>query len=73
MFSIDQNCHPLWDVVPKLHALTAKGFPVHHFIEDIDVAFTAVGGQLGDTQLRFAPERFHGSGGSDWGAAVFYS
>jgi hypothetical protein len=73
MFSIDQNCHPLWDVVPKLHALTAKGFPVHHFIEDIDVTFTAVGGQLGDTQLRFAPERFHGSGGSDWGAAVFYS
>ena len=24
MISIDQNCHPFWDVVPKLHALAAR-------------------------------------------------
>ncbi len=73
MFSIDQNCHPLWDVVPKLHALARHGYTIRHFIEDVDVAFTAVGAGVGDSDLRFAPERFYGSGGSDWGAAVFYS
>jgi hypothetical protein len=73
VFSIDQNCQPLWDVIPKLHALTHHGLPVRHFVEDIDVAFTSVGASVGDHHLRFAPERYHGSGGSDWGAAVFYS
>ncbi len=73
MFSIDQNCHPLWDVVPKLHALTRHGHCIRHFIEDVDVAFTAVGATVGDNALRFEPERFYASGGSDWGAAVFYS
>ncbi len=73
VFSIDQNCHPLWDAIPKLHALTRAGHRVHHFVEDIDVAFTSVGASVGDPNLRFAPERFHASGGSDWGAAIFYS
>ena len=39
MFSIDQNCHSLWDVVPKLHALAAHGHRVAHFMEDVDAAF----------------------------------
>ena len=71
MFSIDQNCHPLWDVVPKLGALAAQGRTVTHFIEDVDMAYTAIGAEPGD-QPRLAPERFHHSGGADWGAAVFY-
>ena len=71
MFSIDQNCHPLWDVVPKLHALAASGRTVTHFIEDVDMAYTAIGADDGD-EARLAPERFHRGGAADWGAAVFY-
>ena len=72
MFSIDQNCHSLWDVIPKLQALAAAGHCARHFIEDIDVAFTAVGASA-DGGLRFARERLYGSGGGDWGPAMFYS
>jgi hypothetical protein len=73
-FSIDQNCHSLWDVAPKCQALTAGGFRVRHFVEDIDVAFTALGSPEADGRpLRLARERYHHSGGADWGAALFYS
>ena len=64
MFSIDQNCHPLWDVVPKLQALAEQGRAVTHFIEDVDMAYTAIGAAAGD-RPRLAPERFHRSGGAD--------
>ena len=79
MFSIDQNCHSLWDALPKLQAVARSGGTVRHFIEDIDVAFTAVGSSPvdsaghGDGSLRLAMERYYGSGGADWGAALFYS
>jgi len=73
MFSIDQNCHSLWDVLPKLHALASRGYKVTHFVEDIDVAFTSLGSGPGGGQLRLERERFHRSGGADWGAALFYS
>ena len=73
MFSIDQNCHPFWDAVPKLQALAAHGHRVTHFIEDNDVAFTAMGASVDDTVLHLARERYHRSGGQDWGAALFYS
>jgi len=73
MFSIDQNCHSLWDVIPKLQALVVRGHRVRHFVEDVDVAFTAVGASTDDNSLHFARERFYGSGGGDWGAAMFYS
>lgn len=73
MFSIDQNCHSLWDTLPKLHALAAHGHRVTHFIEDVDVAFTAMGASVDDSVLHLAHERFHRSGGQDWGAALFYS
>jgi len=73
MISIDQNCHSLWDVVPKLHAIAAAGRAVTHLVEDIDSAFTALGSGVGDESLRLARERFHHSGGADWGAALFYT
>ena len=73
MYSIDQNCHSLWDVIPKLQALARQGYSVTHFVEDIDVAFTWLGATVDDTALQLAPERFHHSGGADWGAALFYS
>ncbi|MCJ7544582.1 MAG: hypothetical protein MUP47_08495 [Phycisphaerae bacterium] len=74
IFSIDQNCHSLWDVAPKCQALAAAGCRVRHFVEDIDVAFTALGaGTAAGTPLRLARERYHHSGGADWGAALFYS
>ena len=73
MFSIDQNCHSLWDVIPKLHAIRASGHHVRHFIEDVDIAFTSLGAIPGRDGLRLARERFHHSGGADWGAAMFYS
>lgn len=73
MLSIDQNCHSLWDVIPKIHALTAQGHGVTHLIEDLDMAFTALGASLEDDRLTLARERYHGSGGQDWGAALFYS
>ena len=72
MFSIDQNCHSLWDVVPKLQALARRGMPVRHFVEDVDVAFTQMGAGPGG-ELRLARERFYRSGGGDWGAALFYA
>jgi len=70
--SIDQNCNSLWDVAPKLQALAARGVRAMHCIEDIDVAFTAVGARPGDP-LRIERERFYRTGGQDWGAALFYS
>jgi len=73
MFSIDQNCHSLWDVVPKLQAVTRRGAGVTHYVEDVDVAFTSLGSRVGEPNLRIAQERFHRSGGQDWGAAMFYS
>ncbi len=76
LISIDQNCHPLWDVPPKLHALVKAGHSVRHYIEDIDVAFTSIGAAVGDNdqapQMRIARERFYRSGPADWGAALFY-
>jgi hypothetical protein len=76
LISIDQNCHPLWDVPPKLHALVRAGHSVRHYIEDIDVAFTSIGAGVDDDdqapQMRIARERFYRSGPADWGAAVFY-
>lgn len=73
MFSIDQNCHSLWDVVPKLAALAARGVRVRHCVEDVDVAFTSLGATPDDVVLHLARERFHRSGGQDWGAALFYA
>lgn len=72
-FSIDQNCHPLWDVVPKLAALAHESVGAVHFIEDVDMAFSAPGAKVDEPELRLARERYHRSGGADWGAAVFYS
>ena len=69
--SIDQNCHPLWDTVPKLEALAAHGWQGLHCIEDIDVAFSRQGSQPGDTGLALLPERYYRGGHSDWGAALF--
>lgn len=73
MISIDQNCHPLWDAVPKLHALTARGYAVTQYVEDIDVAFTAMGAAPHAGALHIERERFYRSGGEDWGAAMFYT
>ncbi|MBN1553899.1 MAG: hypothetical protein JXA11_04085 [Phycisphaerae bacterium] len=73
MFSIDQNSHSLWDALPKLHALQSKGVAVRHVLEDIDVAFTALGAKVDEPNLHIARESFHHSGGSDWGAALFYN
>ncbi|MGB2824768.1 MAG: hypothetical protein WBF17_27600, partial [Phycisphaerae bacterium] len=73
MFSIDQNCHSLWDALPKLHALARRGRRVMHFNEDIDSAFTSLGSRIDADDLRLARERFHHSGGADWGAALFYT
>lgn len=73
MFSIDQNCHSLWDALPKLHALASKSIATTHFIEDVDAAFTAMGATVGGDELAIVRERFHRSGGADWGAALFYT
>ncbi len=73
MLSIDQNCHSLWDTLPKLCALSAKGYSILHLIEDIDVAFTAIGAGEDSNAMRITPERYYRSGGADWGAAMFYS
>ena len=73
MFSIDQNCHSLWDALPKLHALASKSIPATHFIEDLDAAFTAMGATIDGQKLAIVRERFHRSGGADWGAALFYT
>jgi len=71
MISIDQNCHSLWDTVPKLQALAGRGVEVVHYIEDVDVAFTALGAAPG-APLTLDRERYHHSGGAWWGAALFY-
>ncbi len=73
MFSIDQNSHSLWDAIPKLHVLARKGAAVTHFIEDVDAAFTALGSTVEGAPLSLVRERFHRSGGADWGAALFYT
>ena len=73
MFSIDQNSHSLWDTLPKLQALQAAGTPASHYLEDIDVAFTALGAKADAPPLHIARERYHPSGGLDWGAALFYN
>ena len=72
ILSIDQNCHSLWDVPPKLQALTAQGHRVRHFVEDVDMAYSAIGADDEDSEVRVARERFYRGGGADWGAAVFY-
>ncbi|MBN2452268.1 MAG: hypothetical protein JXR77_17920, partial [Lentisphaeria bacterium] len=69
--SIDQNCHPLWDTLPKLHALAARGWRGRQAIEDVDVAFSRQGSRPGDRGLELLPERFYRGGHSDWGAALF--
>jgi len=73
IYSIDQNSNSLWDALPKLQALVSKGIKVHHFVEDVDVAFTAIGSAGKQQPLKLTRERFHHSGGADWGAALFYS
>lgn len=73
IFSIDQNSNSLWDTLPKLQALARRGLAVRHFVEDIDVAFTSLGAKVDEPGLRIAMEKFHPSGGSDWGAGLFYS
>jgi len=73
MLSIDQNSHSLWDTLPKLHALAGKGVRASHFIEDVDAAFTAMGAEVGSGSLSLTRERYHRSGGADWGAALFYT
>lgn len=70
--SIDQNSHPLWDVVPKLHALSAQNKSGLHCIEDVDVAFTRRGASAGDP-LKLEREQYYRGGVSDWGAALFYT
>ncbi len=73
MFSIDQNCHSLWDVLPKLQALAGRGLQPTQFVEDIDVAFTSLGSAPDAGELKLDRERYHHSGGAYWGAALFYS
>lgn len=73
IFSIDQNSHSLWDTLPKLQALARRGYSTTHYLEDVDVAFTHLGSDIDDESLRILPERYHPSGGMDWGAALFYS
>jgi hypothetical protein len=72
ILSIDQNCHSLWDVLPKLQALASHGHRVRHFVEDVDMAYSAIGAGREDPQVRVAQERYYRGGGADWGAAVFY-
>jgi hypothetical protein len=69
--SIDQNCQPLWDAVPKLAALATHGWQGLHCIEDLDLAFSRQGARPGDTGLALLPERLYRGGHSDWGAALF--
>ncbi len=73
IFSIDQNSNSLWDVVPKLTSLAEGGRQVCHFVEDVDAAFAMPGAGVDDERLSLEREKFHHSGGADWGAALFYS
>ncbi|MBQ6471809.1 MAG: hypothetical protein IJJ33_07490, partial [Victivallales bacterium] len=70
--SIDQNSNGLWDTVPKLAALSAHGMAGTHYLEDVDAAFTRRGAHPGEPPS-LLPERFYRGGGSDWGAALFYT
>jgi len=72
IFSIDQNCTTLWDVLPKVQALALRGYDIVQFVEDVDVAFTLLGADVADQSLRIGREQYHRSGGSSWGAALFY-
>ncbi|GHV22372.1 hypothetical protein AGMMS49959_13070 [Planctomycetales bacterium] len=65
--SIDQNCSPLWDVAPKLAALTARGYVGTHYVEDIDIAYS----RHGAAAVELAPESYYRGGASDWGATLF--
>ncbi len=69
--SIDQNCHPLWDTIPKLAALARHGWQGVHCVEDIDVAFSRQGARPGESGLALLTERYYRGGHSDWGAALF--
>lgn len=69
--SIDQNCHPLWDTLPKLAALARHGWQGVHCVEDIDVAFSRQGARPGEPGLALLTERYYRGGHSDWGAALF--
>jgi len=71
--SIDQNCLPLWDAVPKVHAAARPGVTGTHYAEDVDVAFTRRGGEPGDDLLEIARECIYRDGTSDWGAVLFYT
>ncbi len=71
--SIDQNCHPLWDTVPKLAALSHHGLTGIHYLEDIDVACTRRGAEVDDQRLEVCRERTYRGGVSDWGASLFYT
>lgn len=70
--SIDQNCSPLWDAIPKLAALHHHGHHGLHCIEDLDIAFTQHAAPPG-TPPHLAPETIYPDGNSDWGASLFYS
>lgn len=72
MLSIDQNSTSLWDTLPKLHALAAANLQTLHCVEDVDVAFTRIGGKPDQPDLQLLREQFHPSGQQDWGAAAFY-
>ncbi|MBT3380401.1 MAG: hypothetical protein HN742_27390 [Lentisphaerae bacterium] len=71
--SIDQNCHSLWDTLPKLQALGRMGHRGIHCVEDVDVAFTRRGAGVGDYSLELARERVFRGGAMEWGAALFYT
>ena len=71
IFSIDQNSHSLWDTLPKLQALALSGEKITHFVEDVDVAFTDIG-ENDESEPRIIRERHYPSGGTDWGASLFY-
>jgi len=42
-------------------------------VEDVDVAYTRLGSSVENQELKLAAERYHWSGGADWGSALFYS
>ncbi len=71
--SIDQNSNPLWDPVPKLHALARQGWRGTHYVEDIDVAFTQRGVGPEHNEPTLAREQYYRDGSSDWGTALFYA
>ncbi len=44
-----------------------RGRTVRQYVEDVDVAFTAMGAGAGAGALRIEPERYYRGGGEDWG------